>query len=212
MIQISNEDIYGFAAAIRGMRNSHESWDKSDSRFDDEEGCSNMLVNIGENDMKLMRKLVDGGPEHCKFRRAINVSMDILAPLYWWKQFDTYKVGTTSLSTSTMHTLMKKPIDISCFSIDKYDDREEDYEFFVKYVEHLESMRQRYLETKDDDLEYRIIQMLPESYNQLRTISTNAEVLYNIYQQRHSHKLPEWRFFCDIIHILAEDYGYYGDA
>ena len=207
MIQISNVDVYGFAAAIRGMRNSYNSWDKSDSVFDDEDGCSNMLVNIGENDMTLMETLVRGGPEHCKFRRAINVSMDILAPLYWWKQFDTYKVGTTSLSTSTMHTLMKKPIDISCFSIDKYEGGEEDYEFFVKYVEHLESMRQRYFETKDNNLEYSIIQRLPSNYNQLRTISTNAEVLYNIYGQRHTHKLPEWKIFCDFIHSIAEEYG-----
>lgn len=206
MIQISNVDVCGFEAAIRGMRNSYDSWGRSDTEFDTEDGS----VNIGENDMRLMTTLVMGGPSRCKFRRAINVSMDILAPLYWWKQFDTYKVGTTSLSTSTMHTLMKKPIDISCFSIDNYEGGEEDYEFFVKYVEHLEFMRQRYWASDDPTskatLEYSIIQRLPSNYNQLRTISTNAEVLYNIYDQRINHKLPEWQLFCKKIYSIAKRY------
>lgn len=220
MILIEKTEVIGFDQAIRGMRNPMNSWDKSDSGIckggDDGVGCSNCAVcdckhtydhsfQIGKNDHELMMKLVNGGPVHAKFRRMIAVYVDITAPLYWWKEFDTYKVGTVANSCSTMHKIHTKAFDIYDFSHEHLIN-EDDNTWFHGFVDTvcigLNSAREKFLETGDKKYWWQMIQLLPSSYNQKRTVMLNYEVLANIYQYRKNHKLDEWKEFCKWIEGL----------
>lgn len=183
-----------FDNAIRGARNPMNSWTKSDSFFDGDEFV------FGENDLDLATRLCDAGSDHRKFIRQIFVSVDITAPLYWWKEFDTYKVGTVANSTSTMHKIHSKPITVDDFSCDHMD--AEALAAMESVVSTLESLRLKYLETKDKSLWYSIIQLMPASYDQMRTVTLNYEVLRNIFHARQFHKLDEWHVFCDWIRSL----------
>lgn len=206
MIKIDNVSIYGWEQAIRGARNSWGSWDKSDSYFDMEEDPSPinpndwLIVRLGPNDESLLTRLAKSGPDERKFMRMIVVYADITGPLYWWKQFDQYKVGTVSLSTSTMHSIHKKWFEESDFSVENlFDDPHNLYEGrreFGLYLNALNSARRSYLSTKDKRFWRQLIQLLPSSYNQLRTVMFNYEVLANIYHSRKNHKLSEWKEFC----------------
>ena len=220
MILIEKTEVIGFDQAIRGMRNPMNSWDKSDSGIckggDDGVGCSNCAAcdcehtydhsfQIGKNDHELMMKLVKGGPVHAKFRRMITVYVDITAPLYWWKEFDTYKVGTVANSCSTMHKIHTKAFDIYDFSHEHLIN-EDDNTWFHGFVDTvcigLNSAREKFLETGDKKYWWQMIQLLPSSYNQKRTVMLNYEVLANIYQYRKNHKLDEWKEFCKWIEGL----------
>lgn len=181
--------------AMRGARNPLSSWNRSDS-FYDEKG--NYV--LGENDLGLARRLCSAGSDHRKFIRQILVSVDITAPLYWWKEYDTYKVATVANSTSTMHKIHSKPFSLEDFSCDKMTP--ETLEAFKKVVAYLESVRLQYMEAKDKAYWYDMIQFLPSSYNQLRTCTFNYETLVNIYHARKNHKLDEWHVFCDWIENL----------
>lgn len=197
-MRFENTEVYGFRSALRGMRNPMNSWDKSDSVFGNEE-CQ---ITIGTNDMKLAQKLIRAGSEHRKFMRQIFVSVDITAPLYWWKEFDTYKVGTVANSTSTMHKLATTPITLDCFETDDYNPST-----FV-YYEHtvvsdvvnteiirlLETLRKHYLETEDKRFWKELIRWLPESWLQKRTVTMSYENLLAMCSkgQRRYHKLNEW--------------------
>lgn len=187
MIKITNIKVYNIENAIRGMRNPMNSWNMSDS----------FSEYIGENDLQLAKKLVLAGTDHSKFMRQIFVSMDILSPFYWWKEMDTYKVSTVSNSTSTMHKISSTPITVDLFSVDhiKYDS----FHIFESYCNELEKLRQEYNLTKNKSDWYTLIQMLPSSFNQLRTWTANYQVLRNIYHSRNQHKLEEWKNFCTII-------------
>lgn len=217
MIHFENADIFGWEAAIRGMRNPLNSWEKSDSKFVDVfENCLDgepyavRVANIGENDLELMKKLAGAGSEHAKYRRMIVIYVDILAPLYWWKEFDTYKVGTVANSCSTMHSIHKKKFEMDDFSCEHLlaDDFDLDwgdpipYSLLMQIVNVLNVYRTEYLETKDKKYWWQMIQLLPSSYNQKRTVMMNYEVLANIYHQRKDHKLDEWREFCKWIEDL----------
>lgn len=191
MIELTNCVVSNIEGAIRGMRNPLSSWEKSDSELKDG------VFILGENDLILARKLCKAGSDHRKFMRQIFVSVDILAPLYWWKEFDTYKVGTVSNSESTMHTIHKKTIDLSLFSCEKLD--KDKLNVFQSYVSQIEAQRQVYLMSKDPNDWIQIIQMLPSSFNQLRTCTLNFETLINIENSRANHKLSEWRTFCDFL-------------
>lgn len=227
-MKFENTEVWGFEHAIRGMRNPLNSWDKSDSCYltineiaghPCDDGMQKEFV-IGENDLKLMQKLIRAGSEHRKFLRQIFVSVDITAPLYWWKEFDTYKVGTVANSTSTMHKLASTPITLDCFETDDYDesmifDRGIDdrvdcpyrcnyhlhdvigrdewrYDTDYTFIGFLENLRQKYLETKDKRYWRELIRWLPESWLQKRTITMNYENILTIYRQRKNHKLNEW--------------------
>lgn len=213
-MKFENTEVWGFEHAIRGMRNPMNSWDKSDSCYltiNEIAGhpCNDGLQKgfvIGENDLKLMQKLIRAGSEHRKFLRQIFVSVDITAPLYWWKEFDTYKVGTVANSTSTMHKLASTPITLECFEIDDYDnnlviEQYTDWECPLEFktdnlartiINKLEALRQKYLETKDKRYWKELIRFLPESWLQKRTITMNYENLLMMYRQRKGHKLNEW--------------------
>lgn len=191
MIELTNCVVSNIEGAIRGMRNPLSSWEKSDSELKDG------IFILGENDLILARKLCKAGSDHRKFMRQIFVSVDILAPLYWWKEFDTYKIGTVSNSESTMHTIHKKTIDLSLFSCEKLD--KDKLSVFQSYVSQIEAQRQVYLMSKDSSDWIQIIQMLPSSFNQLRTCTLNFETLINIENSRANHKLSEWRTFCDFL-------------
>lgn len=191
MIEFSNVDVMNFDGAIRGMRNPMNSHNLGDSYF------ANNKFHIGKNDLDLAMRLVNAGESHRKFLRQIFVCMDIKAPLYWWKEFDTYKVGTTANSQSTMHKLMSKPFHISQFSTDNMS--EEILAYFKTTVEVLEFSRKKFLETKDKSYWHSTVQLLPESYNQTRTVTLNYEVLANIYNQRKGHKLNEWQTFRELV-------------
>ena len=180
---------------IEGMRNAMNSWDRSDSFF-----LPLAKPSIGENDLELMKKLVKAGPEHSKFMRAITCCMNITAPLYWWKEFDTYKVSTVSLSTSTMHKIHAKEFEIDDFSHEHLGPFNKDQLEYIVSV--LNANRDVYLRTKLKEDWWEIIQMLPSTYNQKRTIFLNYAVLRNIYFQRRNHKLDEWREFCEKIKEL----------
>lgn len=195
MIEIENVEIYGFGAAIRGMRNPMNSWDKSDSR-------RNLYreFDMGENDHELAMKLVKSGSDHAKFLRMINVSMDIIAPLYWWKEFDTYKVGTVANSCSTMHKLFYKPFEVSDFSADNMTT--EGMEDLLTICTMLNKYRDRYEQTHDKKDWYNVVKLLPESYNQKRTVQINYAVLSNIWLARKGHRLREWHEFRDFISEL----------
>lgn len=231
MIKFEKADVWGFEHAIRGMRNPMNSWERSDSYpavdcgkcgIVEREGfcnpkehdCSQFeTYEIGQNDYELMARLIKGGSEHRKFLRQIFVSVDITAPLYWWKEFDTYKVGTTANSQSTMHKIHSKPIELSDFSIDDFEINNEGIyleDCFINVIADCEMLRQRYMETKDKRYWRGLVQLLPDSYNQKRTLTMSYENLLNMLKQRKAHKLDEWREFCDWIftlpnsHILRE--------
>ncbi len=198
-MKFENTDVWGFEHALRGMRNPMNSWNKSDSDFSIYiEDRNNIVVNnnIGKNDLKLAQTLIKAGSEHRKFLRQIFVSADITAPLYWWKEFDTYKVGTVSNSTSTMHKLASIPITKDCFELDDYDnffiDRLNLNEYLYNTIGLLESLRREYNKTKDKKYWKELIRFLPESWLQKRTITMNYENILNIIHQRKNHKLNEW--------------------
>lgn len=203
-MKFENTEVWGFKHALRGMRNPLESWDKSDTFTNGNcgtdcscENCSQTEgIEIGERDLFLMQKLIKAGSEHRKFLRQIFVSVDITAPLYWWKEFDTYKIGTVSNSTSTMHKLASTPITMDCF-----ENGEMIYSFTIA---ELEMNRLKYLETKDKNEWKRLIVNLPESWLQKRTITMNYENVLNMYRQRKNHKLTEWsKSFCDWVKTLS---------
>lgn len=210
-MEFKNTEVFNFEGALRGMRNPMNSWSKSDSYY----GCSeekycdkcyddcivyNNNYIIGANDMKLAQTLIKAGNEHRKFMRQIFVSVDITAPIYWWKEFDTYKVGTVANSTSTMHKIHSKPFEMSDFSTDHMTDAALD--MMQKNIDFLEGIRTQFVETKDKALWYSMIQLLPESYNQMRTCTLNYENLVGIYYSRKGHKLAEWHTFCDWVKEL----------
>ena len=205
MIKIENIDVYGWEAAIRGARNPMNSWDKSDSVF---KGYNGKIENtsIGKNDLELMQKLIKAGSEHRKFLRQIFVSVDITAPLFWWKEFDTYKIGTVSNSCSTMHKLASTPITIDCFEMGDFTPFIDNFKIDLSWrtvVSYLEQLRQKYNETKDKRYWKELIRLLPESWLQKRTITMNYENILNMYRQRKNHKLTEWsKSFCDWVKTL----------
>lgn len=206
MITFKNISVFGFEPAIRGMRNPMNSWDKSDSQYI--HGC----FHVGKNDLKLMKKLAESGTDHRKYLRMITVYCDITAPLYWWKEFDTYKVGTVANSCSTMHKIHANRFSIDDFSREYIWDGEHpktqlvgtednpvylnDTQIIIYTISMLNELRELYLETKDKRYWHKMIQLLPSSYNQKRTVMLNYEVLANIYKSRKNHKLDEWRTFC----------------
>ena len=194
MIKIENIDVYGWDAAIRGARNPMNSWDRMDSCYNNGE------FEIGENDHKLLKNLTIAGPEHRKWNRMITATMDITAPLYWWKECDTYKVGTVANSCSTMHKIQAKEFELDDFSNEHLM---KGYEGALKVTMNaLNEARKRFNETKDKVYWWQMIQLLPTSYNQKRTVHLNYEVLGTIYHQRRHHKLDEWVEFCDTIKTL----------
>ncbi len=192
MIKIERASVLNFDNAMRGARNPLNSWSRYDSYYDED---GNFV--LGENDLSLAKRLCKAGTDHRKFVRMILVSVDVTAPLYWWKEYDTYKVGTVANSTSTMHKITSKPFELSDFSVDHMN--EEGVKAMVKLIDVLENLRLRYVETKDKELWYTIIQLLPSSYNQMRTCTLNYENLCNIYYARRNHKLAEWHTYCDWI-------------
>lgn len=228
MIKIENIDVYGFETAIRGMRNPMNSWDRSDSKFhcDDYNSCNRSCMHfdtgcnpigatyIGDNDIDLMQRLFKGGTEHRKYLRFINVTMDITAPLYWWKEFDTYKIGTNCNSCSTMHKIHAKEFELDDFShehlIDGVVGKDELYnpfKHFCNTISCLNRCRESYLvalKTEDEtglsakDVWWQMIQLLPTSYNQRRTVQMNYEVAVRMIEQRKNHKLDEW-------HVMVEE-------
>ena len=192
MIKFETNDVWGFEWAFKGMRNPMNSWDKSDSNW--------LFQEIGENDLALAKKLINAGSEHRKFLRQIYVSVDITAPLYWWKEFDTYKIGTVANSCSTMHKIHEKEFTLDDFSYEHLLDSSKECEFFPRFfeclehtIEELNYARKRYLETKDKYFWWQIIQLLPSSYMQKRTVTMTYENIYTMRQQRKNHKLDEWR-------------------
>lgn len=195
MLKLERTSVMNLENAMRGARNPMNSWAKSDSAYDDK---GNYI--LGENDLALARKLCRAGSDHRKFVRQIFVSADITAPLYWWKEFDTYKVATVANSTSTMHKIHAKPFELAGFSVDKLSDGA--LAAFRTYMDYMEATRRRFVETKDKRDWYDLIQLLPSSYNQLRTVTMNYETLINIYYARRAHKLDEWHVFCDWIRTL----------
>lgn len=221
MLKIEKIDIHGWEAAIRGARNSFNSWDKSDSEFLTSDGDHHDIMGnsgpwhggdgwdemiIGPNDADLMKKLSKAGPSHAKYRRYITVTMDVTGPLYWWKEMDTYKVGTVGNSCSTMHKIADKEFVLDDFSHEHLisDEAIPGRVYSAKgmmeaTVDNLNMFRKLYLSTKDKKYWWQLIQLLPSSYNQKRTLLVNYEVLANIYQQRKGHKLDEWRTFCEWI-------------
>lgn len=240
MIKIENVEVMGWEAAIRGMRNPMNSWEKSDSKTInmtlkkhelapgvetlDYEPCV-PYTSIGPNDFDLMKRLCNAGTDHRKFMRMITVYADITAPLYWWKEFDTYKVGTVANSCSTMHKIAEKEFEMSDFSCEHLNRKDYHREVITSAVvdedetslhkvfatpldilkftiEMLNSYRTEYLESKDKNDWWQMIQLLPSSYNQRRTVMLNYEVLANIYKSRKDHKLDEWRTFCSWIETL----------
>lgn len=208
MLLIENTEVFGWEAAIRGMRNPMNSWDKSDSYWDLEKDPSPINPNdwlierLGENDLKLMKTLAKAGPDHGKFLRMINVTCDITAPLYWWKEFDTYKVGTVANSCSTMHKITEKEFVLDDFSHEHLFTDDEAIYFLRHLISGLNFYRTKYIQTKNKDYWWQIIQLLPTSYNQKRTVQLNYQVLKNMYFARKSHKLDEWREFCKWIETL----------
>lgn len=220
MIKLENTEVLGFEHAIRGMRNPMNSWDKSDSwrqefgEYDWGMSKKDFDIHIGSEDLGLMLRLAKGGPVHAKYRRMITVYVDITAPLYWWKEFDTYKIGTVANSCSTMHKIHAKEFTLEDFSHEhlavnddlyiniKGSDAHMAILLLSQTIQVLNIYRERYLETKDKKYWWQMIQLLPASYNQKRTIMLNYEVLANIRGSRKNHKLDEWHIFCDWIEGL----------
>ncbi len=192
MILIEKTKVMNFEGAIRGARNPMNSWDRMDSSYDEK---GNYV--LGPNDLNLAKKLCKAGSDHRKFIRQIMVSVDITAPMYWWKEFDTYKVATVANSTSTMHKLCSKPFELTDFSHDQLSiDAMAALSSFIAFME---GKRLSYIETKDKADWYDLIQLLPSSYNQKRTVTMNYENLLNMYYARRNHKLNEWHTYCDWI-------------
>lgn len=229
MLKIENTEVIGWEAAIRGMRNPKNSWEKSDSHWDYVDQGSEYLTvdhfgdanfNIGPNDQKLMTNLRNAGTDHRKFMRMIVVYVDITAPLYWWKEFDTYKIGTVANSCSTMHKIADKKFTMEDFSCEHLmDNCGLEIEFTNEggctdqalcgfddilhiTIDSLNFAREQYLTTGEKCYWWQLIQLLPSSYNQKRTVMLNYEVLANIYKSRQNHKLDEWHTFCDWIEML----------
>lgn len=229
MLKIENAEVFGWEHAIRGMRNPMNSWEKSDSEFITADGDHHDITGnsgpwygedgwsenlIGPNDQKLMTQLAKAGTDHRKFMRMITVYLDITAPLYWWKEFDTYKVGTVANSCSTMHKIAEKEFTLEDFSCEHLVDEENvSYSsnalcmpYFKSALDAvimlLNTARTLYLETKEKTYWWQMIQLLPSSYNQKRTVMLNYEVLANIYKSRRNHKLDEWHTLCDWIETL----------
>lgn len=230
MIKFEHPEVWGWEHAIRGMRNPLNSWERSDSYpavdcgkcgiidregicYPKEHDCTPYkCYAIGDNDLSLMRRLIRAGSSHRKFLRQIFVSVDITAPLYWWKEFDTYKVGTVANSCSTMHKIHSKPIELSDFSIDDFEIPDADIalkDCFINVVADCEMLRKAYLEALEkgqNDLAKQcwkgLIQLLPQSYNQRRTVTLTYENLLNMVSQRRGHKLDEWHDFCDWVFTL----------
>lgn len=205
MIKVEHIEVYGWEAAIRGMRNPMNSWAKSDSyktHIEDEETLqtADFEYFVGENDMDLMKRLYKGGPVHAKYLRQIMISLDITAPLYWWKEFDTYKVGTTANSCSTMHKIHAKEFDYDDFSHEHLLLAGEDMLWDI--IDVLNMYRDMFLRTKDKQYWWQMIQLLPSSYNQKRTITMNYANVMNMLDWRSNHKLDEWCEFCEILREL----------
>ena len=198
MISLSNAVVFGWHSAIMGMRNPMNSWPKSDSVFYSDFSCK-----IGQNDLDLMKTLIKSGTEHRKFLRMLHVQMDIKAPLYWWKEFETYKIGTVSNSCSTMHKIAAKEFTLDDFSHEHIEDVPNCDPMYYAALEGtimaLNEARRCFIDTKDKKYWWQMIQLLPSSYNQLRTVDLNYEVLLNQYFQRKDHKLDEWRIYCEQI-------------
>ena len=195
MIKIERTSVMNLENAIRGARNPLNSWDRMDSAYDEE---GNYV--LGENDLGLAKRLASAGSDHRKFLRQIFVSVDITAPLYWWKEYDTYKVATVANSTSTMHKIHSKQFERADFSHDRMT--EEALKVLDITIDYLEKARLKFVETKDKAYWHDLIQLLPSSYNQMRTCTLNYETLINIYYARRSHKLAEWHTMCDWIMSL----------
>lgn len=203
MIKFENIDVFGWEAAIRGMRNSWNSHEKSDSgyvRYDPDTRSILGRYIFGPNDLTLMKQLAGAGASHAKYRRYINVTVDITAPLYWWKEFDTYKVGTVANSESTMHTITDRPLTFEDFAIDYVKDEPDLAAHFREFIYRINDLRDEYIvlkESGDDKYArrtwYQIIQFLPSSFLQKRTVQLNYEVLAHIWKDRKNHKLDEWR-------------------
>lgn len=204
MLKIENVEIYGWEAAIRGMRNPKNSWDRSDSerKFDSYHDTSGGRMEIGPNDHGLMMNLAKGGPVHAKYRRMITVWFDVTAPMFWWKEFDTYKVGTVRNSCSTMHKIHVKPFDIEDFSHEGCDEVPYAKAELLSLLETLESLRVAFNETQEKKYWRALIELLPSNYNMKATICTNYEVLGHIRFDRRYHKVDEWHTFCDWIESL----------
>ena len=192
MIKIENIDLYGFETAIRGARNPMNSWDRMDSCYNNGE------FEIGENDYKLLKNLTIAGPEHRQWNRMVTVTMDITAPLYWWKEYDTYKVGTVANSCSTMHKIQAKKFEMSDFSVEHL----RSLRVMHEVIDELNFYRDKFNKDKKKEDWWEMIQLLPNSYNQKRTVHLNYEVLGAMYHQRRHHKLNEWVEFCDTIKTL----------
>ena len=209
MIKIENIDVYGFEAAIRGARNPMNSWDRMDSCYNNGE------FEIGESDYKLLKNLTIAGPEHRKWNRMVTVTMDITAPLYWWKEYDTYKVGTVANSCSTMHKIQAKKFELDDFSHEHLLEGgllhlhdtirllNEARKIFNNFDYFEPKLKKAYsFEVTKKDVWWQMIQLLPSSYNQKRTVHLNYEILGSMYHQRRHHKLDEWHVFCDMIKTL----------
>lgn len=192
MIKIEKTSVMNFEGAIRGARNPLNSWDRIDSFYDE-----NGNYILGENDLSLAKRLCKAGSDHRKFIRQILVSVDITAPLYWWKEFDTYKVATVANSTSTMHKIHSKRFENEDFSCDCLT--ESGMKMLEAMIKYLEECRNKFIETKEKKYWFDMIQLLPESYNQKRTVTMNYENLLNMYYARRNHKLAEWHAYCDWI-------------
>ena len=195
-MELKHTEVFNFEGALRGMRNPMNSWHKSDSPF-----TPSGVWYIGDKDLELAQRLILAGSEHGKFMRQIFVSVDITAPIFWWKEMDTYKVGTTANSTSTMHKLISRPITEEDFEFTK--DWDLDFNMARNYiVRYCENLRKKYVETKDRRYWRDLIEVLPQSYLQTRTWTANYAILRNIYFQRQNHKLKEWHKFCEWIETL----------
>ena len=228
-MKFENTEVFNFDGALRGMRNPMNSWDKSDSEWETHLDYNKDEVYtkyvIGKNDLELAQKLIRAGTPHRKFLRQIFVSVDVTAPLYWWKEFDTYKVGTVANSTSTMHKLASTPITKECFEMDDFDFIDDNVLFVFNdkllsinlYWEYvlipmLENLRQKYNETKDKRYWKELIRLLPESWLQKRTVTMNYENIFNMVKQRKEHKLTEWsKSFIDWVKTLpyADEFFFY---
>lgn len=212
MLKIENTEVLGWDAAIRGMRNPLNSWEKSDSQFvrDSDYGCFGVCpcaelvdcdcCHVGPNDLKLMNTLRNAGTDHRKFMRMITVYLDITAPLYWWKEFDTYKVGTVANSCSTMHKIAAKEFTLEDFSREHLG--YQSIRVLKDTIKVMNDFREEFIKDHEKVNWWQMIQLLPSSYNQKRTVMLNYEVLANMYKSRRNHKLDEWHTFCDWIESL----------
>ena len=210
MIKLERTEVMNFDNAVRGMRNPMESYAKSDSYWgcypnSKQSECGELCINdcdyiIGENDLALMRKLAAAGSDHRKFLRQIMVSVDITAPRYWWAEFDTYKIGTVANSCSTMHTIHKRDLKLSDFSLDGLTEKSQ--WMLNKTIQYLNAMRMAFVDTEDKKYWRQLIMLLPQNFNQMRTVTLNYEVLLNQYLARKNHKLSEWLDYCEWVESL----------